>query len=431
MPRFSYIWLVLALLPAFGCRSGTPAKATLTLFGLGLDAGQRLRQDALDEFTRTTGIQADLFPTWGASGDQLVQTERFLKQRASTPDIYVIDVIWTGTVGPGLLDLTPYRDQDSRDHLPELLENDTVGGRLVSLPFYLNVGSLYYRTDLLKKYGYAHPPATWDELEHMAGRIQQGERAAGRKDFWGYVWQGASYEGLTCDALEWQVSFGGGRIIEPDGTITVHNSQAAQALRKAAGWIGTISPRSVLAYTESDSLNVFRAGNAAFMRHWSGAVAPGGLADSPIHGRFAMTRLPAGPHGRAQAMGGFHLAVSRYSAYPREAAQLVLYLTSARVQLNRALIRGQLPTIPRLYRNADLVRALPYVEELQNPSAEIWVARPSTVAGSKYGEVSKAYYRTVHDVLRLQTPPDAALAALEKRLVELTGFRTASQGNQP
>ena len=156
--------------------------------------------------------------------------------------------------------------------IPALLQNDTVRGKPGRrLPLYVNVGMLYYRTDLLKKYGYEKPPIDWDQLETMSAKVQLGERAAGNPDFWGYVWQGAAYEGLTCDALEWQESFGGGNIIEPDGTISVNNPRSVQAFRKAAGWVGTISPKSVLTYTESDSLAVFRAGNAAFLRHWSGA----------------------------------------------------------------------------------------------------------------------------------------------------------------
>ncbi|HWC00184.1 MAG TPA: ABC transporter substrate-binding protein [Bryobacteraceae bacterium] len=396
----------------------------MSLFGLGIDAGQRLRRDALDAFSHRSGIQVDLFPTWGSSGEQLMQIQRFLRQRSSAPDVFVVDVIWPGTIGKDLIDLNPFRDRDARRHLPALLENDTVQGRLVSLPFYLNVGILYYRTDLLKKYGFAHPPATWDELERAASRIQQGERAAGKKDFWGYVWQGAAYEGLTCNALEWQGAFGGGRIIAPDGTITVNNPHVATALKKASGWVGTISPPSVLSYTEADSLNVFRAGNAAFLRHWSGGVPPGGLADAPIQGRFAVTLLPAGPAGRAQTTGGFHLAVSRYCAHRREALQLVLYLSGAEVQLRRALARGYLPTIPSLYENPDLARTLPWVALFQNSSRESWIARPSTVTGSKYGEVSRAYYLAVHAVLGQKARPEEALEQLEKRLVELTGFRT-------
>ena len=75
----------------------------------------------------------------------------------------------------------------------------------------MNIGMLYYRRDLVDKYGYRRPPTTWSELEAMAARIQKGERAAGKTKFWGYVWQGAAYEGLTCNALEWQTSSGAGR----------------------------------------------------------------------------------------------------------------------------------------------------------------------------------------------------------------------------
>jgi trehalose/maltose transport system substrate-binding protein len=102
----------------------------------------------------------------------------------------------------------------------------------------------------------------------MAERIQAGERAKGAKNFWGYVWQGATSEALTCNALEWQVAAGGGRIIEPDRTISVNNPAAIQAWQRARRWIGWISPPSVVAYREIDSMIAFDAGRAAFNRIW-------------------------------------------------------------------------------------------------------------------------------------------------------------------
>ncbi len=424
--RLARTWgscVCLALLAGAACGRGPAHRVTLTVLGFSLDAGEAVRRDALAEFTSTTGIAVDLVPTWGTSAEQLDQTLRLLDQHANAPDVYLIDVIWPGTLAANLLDLSPFRDDDARSHLPALLANDTVQDRLVSLPFYVNVGMLYYRTDLLSKYGYLHPPATWDELETMAGRMQQGERAAGNPEFWGYVWQGAAYEGLTCNALEWQASFGGGRIIERDGTISVNNPRTIDALRRAARWVGTISPPSVLSYTESDSLNAFRAGNAAFLRHWSGGLPRGSTRNLPIRERFAVTLLPAGSRGHAQAMGGFHLAVSRYSPHPQESARLVTYLSGRPVQLRRALARGTLPSIPQLYGDPALVRALPYAATLRAAGAEAWVARPSTIAAGNYREVSRAYYQTVHDILRREAPAPEALAVLEKRLAALTGLQ--------
>ena len=95
----------------------------------------------------------------------------------------------------------------------------------------------YYRSDLLAKYGYHIPPQTWSELEKMAFRIQEAERAAGDKTFWGFVWPGAADEYLTCLALEWQASEGGGMIIESNRTISVNNENAIRAWQRAAHWI--------------------------------------------------------------------------------------------------------------------------------------------------------------------------------------------------
>jgi trehalose/maltose transport system substrate-binding protein len=422
-------WLVTSVMIAASCGRRPLHPTSLTLVGLGPDVGEQLKHDALDAFTRETGIAVDLVPAWGSSAEQLHQISRLLQIRSGAPDIYLIDVVWPGTLGSGLLNLTPYLEGEATPHIPALLQNNTVRSRLVGLPFYVNVGMLYYRTDLLKKYGYEKPPVNWDQLETMSARVQRGERAAGNPDFWGYVWQGAAYEGLTCDALEWQESFGGGNIIEADGTITVNNLRSVQAFRKAANWVGTISPKGVLAYTESDSLAVFRAGNAAFLRHWSGALSASRAGDSPIRGRFDATLLPAGPHGRAQAMGGFQLAVAGNSVHPDESAKLVLYLTGAQVQLRRAISSGYLPTIPALYQNAELLRVLPIAAGLRNAGEDSWVVRPSTVTGDKYSSVSKAYYQAVHNILSLQTGPAEGLSELERTLVELTGFRTGPPPN--
>src|SRR5690606_39913862 len=106
------------------------------------------------------------------------------------------------------------------------------------------------------------PPPTWAELTEMAQTIQDGERAAGNPDFWGFVWQGNSYEGLTCDALEWEYSNGGGTIVSPDGVITIDNPAAIEAIEMAASWVGTISPSAVTSFGEEEARHMWQAGNA-------------------------------------------------------------------------------------------------------------------------------------------------------------------------
>ena len=128
------------------------------------------------------------------------------------------------------------------------------------------------------------------------------ERAEGKGDLWGYVWQGSAYEGLTCNALEWVKSNGGGQIIEPDGEITIFNDNAVAALEMAKGWVGTISPPGVLSYMEEESRGVWQTGNAVFMRNWPYAYALGNGDDSPIKGKFDVAPLPSG--GGDGTLGG-------------------------------------------------------------------------------------------------------------------------------
>src|SRR5690606_12242894 len=125
-------------------------------------------------------------------------------------------------------------------------------GKLLAMPLYTDVGILYYRKDLLEKYN-RPVPSSWQEMTDTAAYIQEQERAEGHKDMWGYVWQGKAYEGLTCNALEWISSFGGGQIVDPDGSITAGNEEAEKAVELAASWIGTITPQGVLNYSEEEA----------------------------------------------------------------------------------------------------------------------------------------------------------------------------------
>lgn len=404
------------ILACWSCGSPPPVPPPqkLTIFGLGLESGELLRQDAINEFSRETGIQVELIPTPGSSVQQLTALLDLFEKRSASPDIVVIDSIWPGTLQEHLVDLTPYAGPETTMHFPVLLDNNRIAGRLVGLPFYMNSGMLFYRADLLKAYGYVSAPRTWRELESAALRIQQAERRRGKKEFWGFVWQGAAYEGLTCNALEWQAANGGGRIIEENGTVTVNNPRTAEAMRKAAAWIGSISPPGVLAYTESDTLSVFASGNAAFMRHWSSAYSS--IARKLDRVAVGISLLPIGRSKRAQAIGGFQLGVSQYSLNIKQAARLVLHLTSRKVQERRAVRRGFLPTYPDLYDDAEFATMVPQSRVLKNLSEKDWVLRPSSVAGQHYADVSRAYYRQIHAILSRQTPVQDGLQDLELSL---------------
>ncbi len=350
--------------------------------------------------------------------------QQFEAQSADV-DVFQIDVIWPGDLAEHFVDLYEYGAREVADqHFPAIIENNTVDGKLIGIPWFTDAGLLYYRTDLLEKYGYDAPPATWAELEEMAAAIQEGERSAGNPDFWGYVWQGNSYEGLTCDALEWVASYGGGSIISPDGVITINNPAAVAAVEMGARFVGTISPNGVTSFGEEDARNMWQAGNAAFMRNWPYAYSLGNAADSVIAGKFDVSPLPAGPDGSpAATLGGWQLAVSKYSANPAVAADVALFMASYDEQKIRAVDGSLNPTIMALYQDADVLEAAPFFGDLYDVFINA-VARPSTIASPNYTPVSTAFFNAVHSVLTGQEDAATALEIAEVDIQEITGLPT-------
>ncbi|MCB9137086.1 MAG: ABC transporter substrate-binding protein [Caldilineaceae bacterium] len=337
--------------------------------------------------------------------------------QSSDFDVIRVDVIWPGLLAEHLLDLSGYVSQAQIDsYIPSLVQNDTVDGQLVAVPLRIGFGMLYYRTDLLEKYGFDAPPATWEDLASMAQTIQDGERAEGNEEFWGYVWQGSAYEGLTTNALEWQVSNGGGSIVSPEGEIEVNNAETLAAFERAAGWVGTISPPGVVSYQEEDARGIWHAGNAAFMRNWPYAYSSSTESEA-VNGNFNVAPVPAGDSGQGAAtLGGWHIGVSRYSAHPAAAAAFAAYMTSAENEKHYSIDTTSPPGILDLYSDPDIQASMPFADPA---IVEVTTPRPSTATAAKYNEVSTLYFTAVHSILTGEEDAQTALELLELDLMTL------------
>jgi trehalose/maltose transport system substrate-binding protein len=357
-----------------------------------------------------------------STSDQFGQYRLWLAAGNADIDVYTTDVIWAPQLADQFLDLSEAAADVIGAHFPSIIESQTVDGKLVAMPGYTDAPALYYRTDLLEKYG-KEVPGTWAELKATAQEVMDGERAAGNPDMFGFVFQGNAYEGLTCNALEWVKSYGGGQVVEADGTISINNEQAVAALEEAASWIGTISPEGNLAYGEEESRGVWQLGNAVFMRNWPYAYALGNGSDSSIAGKFDVAPLPAGDGAEARSaatLGGWNYAVSKYSQDPDAAIELALFLSSPEVQKARAINQTQLPTIEALYDDAEIAEAAPIVpnwkEIFQNA-----VPRPSAPTKADYNQVSSLFWSAVHDTLSGNGSAAENLEVLELDLTDLKG----------
>ena len=372
------------------------------------------------KFTADTGDTVTIVPMPSSTTDQFGQYKLWLAAGNADIDVYQTDVIWAPQLADQFLDLSKAAADVVKDHFPSIIESQTVNGKLVALPAFTDAPALYYRKDLLDKYKQT-PPKTWQEMATEAKLIQDGERAAGNKDIWGFVFQGNAYEGLTCDALEWVKSSGGGQIVEADGSISINNPKAVAAITEAASWINSISPQGALAYQEEESRGVWQTGNAVFMRNWPYAFSLGNSADSKVKGLFDVEPLPSGPGGTSAAtLGGWNIAVSKYSKNPDEAIKLAKFIASTAFQKDRAIQRSALPTIVALYDDADVAKAQPIIPRWK-AVFQTAVPRPSAPTKIKYNEVSSLFWSAVHDTLSGNGTAASNLETLEAKLTDLKG----------
>ena len=403
-------------LTAGGLMGAQAATITISCGSVGQDF--EFCKQHTEAWAKKTGNTVKLFTLPQSTTDLLGLYRQMFAAKSGDVDIINVDVVWPGMIKDHLLDLKPYTNGAEKTHFPAIVANNTVDGKLIAMPWFTDAGLLYYRKDLLEKYG-EKPPATWDDLAASAKKIQEGERKAGNADMQGFVFQAKAYEGLSCDAVEWIASYGGGNVVDATGKVTVNNPAAAKALKTAASWIGTIAPKGVLNYGEEDARGVFQNGNAVFMRNWPYAWSLGNAKDSKIADKIGVSALPKGDGGKGAAtLGGWQLAVSKYSKNTKEAADLVMYMTSREIQKERAIKGSYNPTIPELYKDADVLAATPFFGTLYDVFTNA-VPRPSTATGLKYNEVSSAFWNATHDVLSGKETAEVSLKKLEGKLNQI------------
>ena len=391
------------------------------------DAGRnaRFEHEFLTRFAERNGVRLDMMPPNEAVHGVLSWYLKLLSRHSPKPDIYQIDVIFAESLADEMVDLTPYFPNEIKEIDTAVLKNFTIRGRLIAVPTFVDAGVLYYRTDLLKKYGYRDPPSTWEQLQVMAKQIQDGERRQGRTNFWGYVWQGGAYEGLTCNALEWQAAAVGPESLSKANSLHVNNAQTIAALKRATGWIGNISPPGEAYYRETDSANFWSEGDAAFMRNWLSTYSFIERQGWPEGADLRVAPLPGGAAGQHGTMGGLAMGVSRYSQNKELAIRALRSLTSADGERQRVMAAGTIPVRKDLRADAALMARTALPGKTADVVMAGVVSRSAIATGATYVDASNAYYKSINAVLLGVSKPEQAMNELEAKLAALR--RTAAQ----
>jgi multiple sugar transport system substrate-binding protein len=282
-------------------------------------------------------------------------------------DVMMLDCIWVPEFARAgwLLELTPGVSPDELSaHFPSAVEAGTYSGRVWALPWFMNVGLLYYRADLLARYGFA-PPATHAEMLEQIRIIRAAER---NPKLEGYLWQGKQYEGLVVNVLEglWAA---GTSLLDDKGHIFPDPERAQQVLGFLRMLIDTgASPAWVTAADEESTRRPFGNGEAIFLRSWPYAVDLFERPGSPVRGKVGLAPLPRQDAGRPApgSTGGAHLAITRQTRHPAAAIDLARFLTSPRAQRAMTASGATKPTRMALYSDPALVRASPSLPRIHD-----------------------------------------------------------------
>ncbi len=402
-----YVILALALVTVMAFS----IKITMTSGGVGKELEVLKKQIAMFEQIYPN-IKVEIIPMPDSSTQRHDLYVTYFAAQQTDPDVLMLDVIWPAEFAPFLEDLTKYKDYFALDRfLPGTVKSVTVNGKIVAIPWFTDAGLLYYRKDLLKKYGYDHPPRTWDELVEMAQKISKAEGIEG------FVWQGAKYEGLVCDFTEYLWSFGGDVLDDHGKVIIDKNDAAVKALQfmKDLIYKYKISPEGVTTYMEEDARRIFQNGKAVFMRNWPYAWSLLNSDDSPVKGKVGVEPLPAGPGGRrAATLGGWVLGINKYSpkAEKDAAIKLIRFLTSYHQQLYKAVNAGQNPTRKFVYQDSSLAEAAPFMVKL----FDVFINALPRPRVANYTDVSDIIQRYAHAVLTNQMSSQEAVKKMASEL---------------
>jgi multiple sugar transport system substrate-binding protein len=332
---------------------------------------------------------------------------------SATPDVFMGDVIWPAQFGAHQL-AVPLSDYLPASYFaqfaPGLVAGASYKGKVYGSPLFEDQGFMYYRKDLLAKAG-LQPPTTWEQLESEAKTLVS--KGLGK---YGFVWQGASYEGLTCNFMEYLASAGGTATKSDYSTATLDSPAAIKAVTFMRSLVTSgVTPASITTFQESQAMNTFAAGNAGFLRNWDYAYSD---ATTPATGKLTKAQvgvepMPAfagQPTPGYSNIGGWNMYINPHSKNINLDLTFIKYLASQQAQTILATKYSEIPTTT-LVRGSSTVKSLNPVLAIISQTKLV----PRPAGTPNYPALSTAIYTNVNAALAGSTSPSAAMKAAESQ----------------
>jgi multiple sugar transport system substrate-binding protein len=374
------------------------AKGDVTVC-MGKDTGGDVTAAVKAFNAQDNGVTVNLLEFSTSADEQRTQFVQRQEAKSGECDVFSSDVIWTAEFASQkwLMDMTPYVETRKQDLIEATLETVTYDGKIWGMPQQTDAAFLYYRTDQVDEV-----PATWQEVYEVAAQND------------GIVYQGAPYEGLTCDFLELAFAAGGQVLSEDGKTSVIDSDENIAALEFMVNGVkdGTAA-NGVTTYMEEESRRYFESGKATFMRNWPYAYALGEAEGSKVKGKFDVAPFPAFKDGgTAGILGGHNQVISVYSENPGGALKWINYVTGKENQKAQMLNASQSSTLTATYDDKDIQKKYAFAEQLRDAISQA-KARPVSPV---YPQISQAIYKNVNEALAGRVSPEEALKTAKTQM---------------
>jgi multiple sugar transport system substrate-binding protein len=327
---------------------------------------------------------------------------------SATPDVFMGDVIWPAQFGAHQL-AVPLSDYLPASYFaqfaPGLVQGASYKGKVYGSPLFEDQGFLYYRKDLLAKAGLP-VPTTWEQLQSDAKTLQSKGLVK-----YGFVWQGDSYEGLTCNFMEYLTDAGGTVTNNGYTTSTINSPAATKAVNFMRSLITSgVTPSAVTTFQEPQAMNTFAAGQSAFLRNWDYAYSYANTpATSKVVGKVGVAPLPTFA-GQAYPgysnIGGWNMYINPHSKNIGLDLTFIKWLASPAAQDILAEQYSEIPTVESVRTSAAVIAKSPVLAVV--PKTKL-VPRPAGTPN--YPQVSTAIYTNLNAVLAGSSSTSSALSA--------------------
>jgi len=355
--------------------------------------------DLVDRFNAAkTGVTVKL-TEFSPSADQ--QREQFIQRQQAKSgdcDLFSSDVVWTAEFATQkwLYEMSPYIESRKSEFVPSTFDTISYRGGVWGVPWHTDAAFLYYRKDKVSSV-----PPTWQDVYKDAA--SKG----------GIVYQGAAYEGLTCDFLELAYA-AGGQVLSPDGKkVLINSPENVQALQFMMDGIkNKTAPKAVITYMETESRNQFVTGKPAYLRTWPGDYSL--ITKAPkVKGKVAVAPFPSFEGaGKAGILGGHNLVISVYSKNPGGALKLVDFATGPEMMKLYSTKYAEAPVLNATYEDPAVKKALPFAPQLKQAVAQA-KARP---VSEVYTQISQAIYNNVNAALAGRVSAQDAMKTAQSQM---------------